>query len=344
MSKTVNRFVLAAALALFSAQSLAIDDQARIQAAQATARNHSACTSLSPFYWEIGDRIGVLASGTRGLLPPQARTQMAIYSAGKWIDAAYVFQQRGGLLRGDDISALNMTAGYTAQGQCPLSATVADCQKALATRDPAAIGKFFYGPGHFQKHAAIDLGLAKLKNTELSAEILKGLGNGLLLSYNQPHLAGGARSSAADYAIFLRRILNGPLLLGVLGSHAVCTYTGATDASTGRQNCPTALSSPASDPALGLLEAWHYSLGHWVEDDPVSGDGAFSSPGAAGFYPWIDADRQYYGVLARMELTVTASTDSVKCGRLIRQAWLSGTAPADAPKALLPKLTTLLPR
>ena len=62
-----------------------------------------------------------------------------------------------------------------------------------------------------------------------------------------------------------------------------------------------------------------------MEDDPVVGDGAFSSPGAFGFYPWIDASKTYYGVLARQGAAGTG-VDSVNCGRLIRKAWVTGVA------------------
>ena len=39
-----------------------------------------------------------------------------------------------------------------------------------------------------------------------------------------------------------------------------------------------------------------------MEDDPaVHGDGAFSSPGAFGFYPWIDSSKSYYGIISRQQ-------------------------------------------
>ena len=68
----------------------------------------------------------------------------------------------------------------------------------------------------------------------------------------------------------------------------------------------------------------HYSVGHWVEDDPVHGDGAFSSPGAFGFYPWISANRVAYGIVAREAHVSKAGSDSVVCGRAIRKAWTTG--------------------
>ncbi len=307
-------------------RSFALADSQRVQAAQKTVGANAACTALPNFYWEIGDRKGALASGTRGMLPPAADAQIAIYSAGKWLYGAYVYQQRFGVLTNADMQALTMRSGYRDNGQCTLQSTVGACQSTVGKLDASAVGQFSYGPGHFQKHASIDLGLKNVTGAQLASEIVRGLGGGLALTYNQPQIAGGARSSAKDYAVFLRRILSGQLMAGGLGPSAVCTYTGASSTATGRTRCAASLYSPASDPAAGLQEAWHYSIGHWVEDDPVTGDGAFSSPGAGGFYPWIDASKTYYGVLSRLQVTATASAESVKCGRLIRKAWISGTA------------------
>lgn len=88
--------------------------------------------------------------------------------------------------------------------------------------------------------------------------------------------------------------------------------------------CPTACPSAALSTPIPGSERWHYSLGHWLESDPSVGAGAFSSAGAFGFYPWIDADRTYYGVLACAVLRAQAGYESAQCGRLIRQAWLTG--------------------
>ena len=137
------------------------------------------------------------------------------------------------------------------------------------------------------------------------------LGNDVALTFNQPQLAGGASGTAADYARVLRKLMAGQLRMGaLLGTQAVCTNP---------LTCVQALSAP-----IPSSESWHYSLGRWVEDDPQLGDGAFSSPGAFGFYPWIDASKTYYGVLARQTAS-GGGVDSVSCGRLIRKAWVTGS-------------------
>lgn len=61
------------------------------------------------------------------------------------------------------------------------------------------------------------------------------------------------------------------------------------------------------------------SLKHWFENDPVVGDSALSSAGTFGFYPWIDASKTFYGVLARKD-GMDSGLEFGYCGRLIRKA------------------------
>ena len=64
----------------------------------------------------------------------------------------------------------------------------------------------------------------------------------------------------------------------------------------------------ASSPIIMAFgEDWAYGLGNWLECPTAMGAGSFdcgaghrnSSPGAYGAYPFIDFDRDYFGVLAR---------------------------------------------
>jgi hypothetical protein len=278
----------------------------------------NACAAIRPFYWEIGDASARLASGSvdgrKGDAVYTASTEMPIASASKWIYGAYVAQKRSGVLNEPDVEYLSFRSGHTSLVACTKRQTVGSCLDFLnnGKYTPKHDGKFYYNGGHMQKHADLE-GLGPLRNDGLAREIRSQIGTDIELSYERPQPAGGVVTTPDDYARFLRKLLSDELRLGgLLGTHAVCTNPRA---------CPrVAISTP-----IPLDETWHYSLGHWVEDDPAVGDGAFSSAGLYGFYPWIDASKRYYGVLARE--AKNGALASVDCGRLIRKAWLSGVAP-----------------
>lgn len=304
------------------------DAARRLQAASDTAAStHNACVDVRPFYWEIGDGDGRLAGGSIGRTGTgravTADTPMHYASATKWLYAGYVAQRRGGRLQPWDERMLGMRSGYTHFAGCQAGQTVDGC---LAWQDndqyeADADGRFYYGGAHMQKHASL-IGLGAMDAGGLAAALRAELGPELAIGMAQARPAGGATGTPATYAAFLRKLARGDLALGpLLGSAAVCANP---------ERCPSgeALSGPA--PAQ---EVWHYSLGHWVENDPAAGDGAFSSPGAFGFYPWVAANRSLYGMLARDvgaavadDETEGAGVASARCGRLIRRAWVSGVA------------------
>lgn len=295
-----------------------------VAAASSTAANNAVCTLIQPFYWEIGNRDGISAAQATGNGTVTATTPMKIASASKWIFGAYISQLRAGQPTEADIKALTMKTGYssfiyenclrlTAAGQ--EAETVDQCFQSGNNSDYTAAtdGFFYYNGGHFQYYADTALGLASANNASLTTTVAGQLGQDFSFTYNSPQLAGGIQTTPNDYGIFLRKILKHELAIGdLLGTHAVCTNPAT---------CPGALLTPVPQ-----TESWHYSLGHWVEDDSVVGDGAFSSPGAFGFYPWIDHSKTWYGLLARYVPGGGAYYPSVQCGRLIRKAWLTGQA------------------
>lgn len=302
-----------------------LSNSERINAATQTAQNNSFCVAIRPFYWEIGDQSAALVSASVGGATYTASTNMPIASASKWVFGAYVAQLRAGQLSMDDISALTMNSGYTNfdESSCirllqPIqdAETVNQCfqsdnSKGGVNSDYQAnhLNHFYYNGGHFQQ-LAVSLGLGSLNNASLQTAVQAQLGSDFGFTYGTPQLAGGVNTTAANYAIFLRKILNKQLAIyDLLGQHAACTQLSS---------CATAVYTPA--PAK---ESWNYSIGHWVESDPVVGDGAFSSAGAFGFYPWIDKTKTYYGVLAR-SAAPGSGFESASCGRLIRKAWVTG--------------------
>ena len=290
-------------------------DADRAKAATDTANTNALCaaSALGSYYWEVGDVNGATVSGTVGGSPPSATTMMSIASASKWVYSTYVLQKAG--VRTSDVPVLNFTSGYTEfkLPLCSVSDTVASCVDGNDGQEADTVGEFFYGSGHMQHHALASMGLGNMGTSALTAEIFGVVGN-FDMEYSQPQLAGGLVGNAAGYAEFLRSILRGTLVMrDSLGNNKVCTNS---------LTCSTALASPISD-----TESWNYSLGHWVEDDPTFGDGAFSSAGALGFYPWIDSTKTLYGVLARRaDGESNAGYNSARCGRLIRQAWVTGKA------------------
>jgi hypothetical protein len=286
----------------------------RAAAAASAASQAADCVAVQPFYWSIGDATGKQGDGSVGIAPPTAQTIMSIASASKLVYGAYVAELRAGVLADTDVPYLNFTSGYTDFAGCSQTGTVATCEAAgtNGTHEPVDDGKFYYGGGHMEKHA-FDNGLAADDNAALAGAINTTLGTSF--AYSQPQPAGGIYTNAGTYGAFLQRVVAGQLKIGaLLGTHPVCTNP---------RTCSDAVYTPI--PA----ESDHYSIGHWVEDDPAAGDGAFSSPGAFGFYPWVDGSRTWWGIVARMARNSDEQEGvaSMKCGRRIRAAWVSARYP-----------------
>lgn len=314
----MTRLRLAASIGLLLLHSTTVpaatqQASAPAEAAARVAREHPQCRGLGDFYWEIGNATGVQASGSVGG-DVGADSELRIASASKFVWAAYVLEKIGRDKQPTDeqVAALQMRAGYTRFNPifCALSRSVEACMNARsnAEREPSKVGRFAYGGGHDQR-LAVELGLGRMSATELTAEVKRYVGQDLGFSYHSPQLAGGMESTPREFGKFLRKVVSGQLRLKqFLGYKPVCARPGSS--------CPNAVESP-------VKENWHYSLNHWVEDDPRTGDGAFSSPGLMGFYPWISADKSTYGILARQKLSASAYWDSVLCGREIRRAWMA---------------------
>lgn len=324
----MNHHLAALALAMVGTAALAEPTPIlRLSAARLTAEKSAACVAAQPFYWEIGNGREPLAGGSVGDQAPSRDTPMAIASASKWIYGAFVAERRQGQPTAQDWSFLHFTSGYTHFHICRPHQSVAACQESLLNgrgkQNPATAGKFDYNGGHMQQHAIV-MGLGSMGPDALAASVRQTLspvlGSDWRFDYIQAQPAGGGRTTPGQYARFLRATVADQLQLShLLGQNKVCTN-------------PTVCPAEAVKTPIPLNESWHYSFGHWVEDDPQVGDGAFSSPGAFGFYPWISADKRFYGMVAREERHGLMTGDpsdrpaigSVACGRAIRAAWMDG--------------------
>ena len=378
-------------LALFSTAH-AVSQTDRVAAANDTANSithpTNFCSGLRGpgFYWEIGTSGGPLSDPNLGTVggdlngEPRQDTLMKIASASKWIYAAYVVERFGAsVLTPRDYEFLTLTSGYhSLETSCavPNVKTVNDCLAQCSGSGGSMVcnsdfsndaGEFFYDGGHFEADAgALNMFSVVYHNARLGSDAFLQLGpelqsylspgaTGSWITFYQPLLAGGISMTARNYVDdFLRPVIAGTLQMSSqLGTHAVCTDTWHVDGN-GQRICPSALYEPP-----GLCESgemWHYSVGHWVEDDtdPTHGDdGAFNSAGSRGFYPWIWEARPpwntygwndtLYGVVARDTAASgdpppaqclrpdgattpedTTSWESILCGRAIRKAFLTG--------------------
>ena len=322
-----------------------------VNAATQTANDNALCTAISPFYWEIGDQNDPLASGSVGLdngAPISGSTQYSIASASKMLYGAYVTQVRGAAsnLTPSDITFLTLTSGYanipdttTEASICPQTDHPDDVAQCLLLTSPLSqfpnepfgyqiaseVGEFYYNSGHMEVHAN-QPSMAPLGTTPVAAIgspnslgslFVAELGTDMDMAplepfnYTEPLIAGGVTTTGDVYAEVLRSILSGSLAFGdALGIDPVCTLSTMPDCTN------TAGYTPFP------LEAWHYSIGHWVED-ATGEDGAFSSAGEFGFYPWIDSTKSYYGIVSHN--AANSAYPSIECGRLIRAAFMTGT-------------------
>jgi len=334
-----------------------------VTAATLTAQNNAECKTpniTNAFYWEIGDKSGALVSGiqpssTGTTLDPQGNqispstSLWSIASASKWVYSTYVVQVRtAATILAEtsssspyDIPYLNFTSGWVFLGNYPPTSTtcglldsVDQCIAGIPgdplAPDASVVGAFWYDSDHMEEHSSLVMGMGGDGVGDIQTAIQSVLGADLNFAFSLPITAIGIYTTSDDYAAFLRNILNGTYQMSqTLSAFSVCTNWTVPGCNAVPNESPI---TTASNDA----EAWHYSLGHWIEDDPSVGDGSFSSPGALGFYPWVDKTSTYYGLLVREDAAAQTSGSydgyqSAVCGRLIRQAWMSGveqTGPA----------------
>jgi hypothetical protein len=288
-------------------------------------------------------------------------TPLLIASASKWLSGSYFSEATATQSNGQwslpaaYVPFMNFTSGYDNMAEnCPglTTPTVQDCLERRnglgasavpnGTQTPGDVGHFYYNSGHLEVfEAGADpavsgaIGGSNDNDAELAAALTGALSarNVIVnLSFEAPVMAGGINTTTSDYAEFLKGLLrtNNPLIMSnFLRPTANDPYAVCTNPSD--PTCVDANGRPLARYApVPSNISWHYSITHWIEDDPATGDGSYSSPGKYGFYPWIDASKTYYGILARYDDNPVLTPQnapyykSVVCGANIRKAFMSG--------------------
>lgn len=284
-----------------------------------------------------------------------ASTAYPVASASKWLTSATILQlTEQGLLALDDRpqdylsfwtddsadprsrvtldQLLSFTAGFhrpPGQPGCIGDETIAlrDCVEQLydAGIDAEPGTTYYYGPTHMQVAAAmaeVATGQSWSEVVRLTLVDLLGLSAATTFAGGNPRASGSATSSAVDYAEFLRAQLAGDFLGASLDTLIAERLSGVTIVSR-----PSTVEDNNVD--------WYYGLGLWRECDQPVWDASceslrrISSPGAFGWYPWIDLDEGYYAVLAMQEpLTILSSpaAESVLLGTQLRPLILEALA------------------
>lgn len=287
----------------------------------------------------VGDADGVAWSYERGNVSRSSSHLVA--SASKWLTGATLMRLvEQGLMQLDDRpqdylaywtsdpddprsritleQLLAFTAGFDvgpADGSCVGDGSISldTCVQALYAAglayEPGTT--FYYGPAHMHiaaRMAEVASGQDFVTLFRLQMADPLGLSAATAFvspSMSNPRASGGARSTASDYAAFLTALLGRRLIADLETFNADRTAP------------PVVLASlPGSAASDG--NAWRYALGAWRED---GADERLSSPGAFGWYPWIDFEAGYFVLIAAEALPspgFSPSAESVALGASLR--------------------------
>ncbi|MFK7887300.1 MAG: serine hydrolase domain-containing protein [Gammaproteobacteria bacterium] len=166
---------------------------------------------------------------------------------------------------------------------------------------------FSYGPAHLavagaMAEQATAQSFRTLAQLQVSAALNLANTDVLRPSPANPRVAGGWTSTARDYGAFLRGLLSGE-------------YLGSVRA--------TMLEDQTAEPVIMVTRPaviddnqfdFHYASGAWREctqpqwDETCDALGIVASPGAFGWYPWIDFENGYYAVIAMRESVVNGQS------------------------------------
>lgn len=286
----------------------------------AAANNVAQADGGTPFYWFIGDKTGVICSGTYGTPSYALTDKISLASASKLLFHLYVAQAR--TIGSSDYAWLNMTSGYVGMGgnECAQTDSVNSClatNGSWTTHYPAWDGIFFYTSSHFENYAQQVLGLGSYyPNLTAGSPTLAALYNTTLalpnnsISFSQPSFAGGAIASTNTYCTIMQKLVNNEYNLYPL---------------LGTQLVPASAALGATKSPAPAHENWYYGLGNWLETD-----GTHSSGGSFGFYPCVfGSNNEYWMIVSRQDMGLQINQvglTSVRTGQRIRNSFLMGTS------------------
>jgi D-alanyl-D-alanine-carboxypeptidase/D-alanyl-D-alanine-endopeptidase len=244
-----------------------------------------------------------------------ADTVVRLASGSKWLSAAAIMTlvDDGSLDLDAPISAylpvftgpkaaitlrqlLSFTSGLQEEPTCAGRATVTlqQCAAEIAVLPLAAQpgAQYRYGNGHLVVAAAIAESVSGTPFTTLFWDRLSvplGAPSTVMTGGANPNPAGNARSTMRDYARFVRMLWNG----GEIDGTRILSADAVAEMQQDQTNGAPIVVASGIRKALGS----RYGLGSWYDVlDPATGAYEVSSPGAFGFHPWIDRERDVYGV------------------------------------------------
>jgi CubicO group peptidase (beta-lactamase class C family) len=153
-----------------------------------------------------------------------------------------------------------------------------------------------------------------------------------LMGFNRnPDVAGGARSTAEDYARFLTMLLQG----GVWSGKHILSEQAVAQIEQDQAPASTVAATPFAAIAsfLPSTSGARPGLGVWREETDPGTDTLLiaSCPGTYGFVPWIDCKLNLAGILSMQYDLGKAAYDIMRVRQLVSQAIAAGLQFKDVP-------------
>ena len=216
---------------------------------------------------------------------------------------------------------LSLTSGVSLTTRCAPDLSFQDCAREVLRSpldsEPGTL--FQYGSAHLNVAGAMAEAVSSKSWNQLFQEEIYGpfglkkpagfYGDPFSRTQQErPGLGGGLVMAPEDYARILKGLLSNkdPQGKQYLKPSTLQFLEKDRLATVGMKRTPARFPSDA-------FETMHYALGHWrvcssLEEAKVVGTGkdckasVFASPGAFGFFPWIDRSKNQYGMIVMFDV------------------------------------------